>query len=251
VLTRALLAARKHVVTRSFVLDYRFNNLCLDLTWSSNHFCHLSHSCNANARLELWRLSNQPVWKVYTNCDIPSNHLISIDYRIHSLPRISPCVCNAPTCALTLPDPTLSTCSVINHTQSLQKQAQFSHSTITPGIGITQQLRRRATAPRRATNLSQPISRFFPPARDVSERPSQREHAPSDTLSTRATETSPSPGTTLGMKSANKNVALPTLEYLTTDRSFYIQGVNSTSDALRSDTAGIRTLPWPTQHQLT
>jgi hypothetical protein len=92
VLTRSLLAARKHVVTRSFVLDYRFNNLCLDLTWSSNHFCHLSHSCNANARLELWRLSNQPVWKVYTNCDIPSNHLISIDFLIHSLPRISPCV---------------------------------------------------------------------------------------------------------------------------------------------------------------
>ena len=61
VLTRTLLAARKHVVTRSFVLNYRCNNLCLDLTWSSNQFCHLSHSCNANACLELWRLSNQPV----------------------------------------------------------------------------------------------------------------------------------------------------------------------------------------------
>jgi hypothetical protein len=78
VLTRTLLAARRHTVIRSFVLDYRFNNLCLDLTWSSNHFCHLSHSCNANTRLELWRLSNQTVWKVFTNCDIPSNHLIFI-----------------------------------------------------------------------------------------------------------------------------------------------------------------------------
>ena len=59
VLTRKLLAARKHTITRSFVLNYRYSNLCLDLTWSSNQFCHLSHSCNANTRLELWHISNQ------------------------------------------------------------------------------------------------------------------------------------------------------------------------------------------------
>ena len=175
VLTRTLLAARRHTVTRSFVLDYRFNNLCLDLTWSSNHFCHLSHSCNANTRLELWRLNNQPVWKVFTNCDIPSNHLISIDFRIHHLPCISPCVCNAPTCAVTLPDPHLSTCSVINRTHVLRKQAQLLHLTATPTHEAHQPPKYRAgTTSQSGVNLSQPtLSRYFPTVDCASACPSQ------------------------------------------------------------------------------
>jgi hypothetical protein len=130
VLTRALLAERKHTVKRSFVLEYRSRNLCLDLTWTSNQFCHLSHSCNPNARLELWHLNNQPIWKVFTNCDIPSNHLISIDYRVYHLPCTSPCSCNAPTCAITLPDESLSICSVINRTHLLMKQTQLHFTAI-------------------------------------------------------------------------------------------------------------------------
>jgi hypothetical protein len=126
ILTRRLLAERKHAVTRSFVLDYRFKNLCLDLTWSSNHFCHLSHSCNPNTRLELWQLGNQPAWKAFTNCDIPSNHLLSIDFRLYDLPCTSPCICNAPSCSLTLPDPTHSICSVINRTHPTWKQTTLA-----------------------------------------------------------------------------------------------------------------------------
>jgi hypothetical protein len=175
VLTRTLLAARRHTVTRSFVLDYRFNNLCLDLTWSSNHFCPLSHSCNANTRLELWRLNNQPVWKVFTNCDILPNHLISIDFRIHHLPCISPCVCNAPTCAVTLPDPHLSTCSVINRTHVLRKQAQLLHLTATPAHEVHQPPKYRAgTTSQSGVNLSQPtLSRYFPTVDCTSACPSQ------------------------------------------------------------------------------
>ena len=176
-LTRTLLAARRHTVTRSFVLDYRYNNLCLDLIWSSNHFCHLSHSCNANTRLELWRLSNQPVWKVFTNYDIPSNHLISIDFRIHQLPCISPCLCNAPTCAVTLPDPNLSTCSVINRTHVSRKQAQLSHTTATLAHEIHMPPKSRAgTTAKSGANPSQPtISRYFSPICNPSARSSQPE----------------------------------------------------------------------------
>jgi len=155
----------------------RANNLCLDLTWSSNHFCHLSHSCNANTRLDLWRLSNQPVWKVFTNCDILSNHLISIDFRIHNLPCTSPCVCNAPTCAVTLPDPNLSTCSVINRTHISRKQAQLSHTTATLAHEVHQPLKYRAgTTSKSGVNLSQPtISRYFPTVCNTSARSSQPE----------------------------------------------------------------------------
>jgi len=126
ILTRGLLADRKHAVMKSFVLDYRFKNLCLDLTWSSNQFCHLSLSCNANTRLELWHLGNQPTWKAFTNCDIPSNHLLSIDFRLYDLPCTSPCICNAPSCSVTLPDPTHSICSVIKRTHPTLRQTTLA-----------------------------------------------------------------------------------------------------------------------------
>jgi hypothetical protein len=129
ILTRTILASRKHNAAGTFVLDYRHNNLCLDLTWSSNQFCHLSHSCNPTARLELWRLNNQPTWKVYTNCDIPSNHHITIDYRLHHLPCTSPCQCSAPTCVSTLPEPSLSICGVVNRTHPKRTQTRLNYLT--------------------------------------------------------------------------------------------------------------------------
>ena len=110
----------------------------LTSTWSSNQFCHLSHSCNANTRLELWHLGNQPTWKAFTNCDIPSNHLISIDFRSYNLPCTSPCACNAPTCSVTLPAPSLSTCGVINrqHRSMTQTQLPYTSTTHTPKMTL-------------------------------------------------------------------------------------------------------------------
>jgi hypothetical protein len=123
VLSRSTLANRKHPPMRSFVLDYRYHNLCLDLTWSSNQFCHLSHSCNANARLELWHLGAQPTWKVFTNCDIPSQHFITIDFRAHNLPRPYPCQCTAPTCSSTTAHPTL--CEYTSYTHPSRTQTSL------------------------------------------------------------------------------------------------------------------------------
>jgi hypothetical protein len=127
VLTRQSLASRHYPPTDSFVLDYRSHNLCLDLTRSSNQFCHLSHSCNPTARLELWHLRTQPIWRVFTNCDIPSQHLVTIDFTKHHLPTPFPCICGAPTCA-SPPDPTLHVLSsIINAAHPPRTQTSLEH----------------------------------------------------------------------------------------------------------------------------
>jgi hypothetical protein len=73
----------------------------------------------------------------FTNCDIPPNHLISIDFRTHNLPCTSPCICNAPTCAVTLPDSSRSTCSVINRTYLPLKQTKLPSTYTIPTITAT------------------------------------------------------------------------------------------------------------------
>jgi hypothetical protein len=137
ILTRSLLASRKHAATKAFILDYRHHNLCIDLTWSSNQFCHLSHSCNPNARLELWRINKQPTWKVFTNCDISPNHFITIDFRTHNLPRVCPCLCDAPTCVSTQTT-TTTICDHTNRTHPIRTQTSIdNYFTPTTATSIT------------------------------------------------------------------------------------------------------------------
>ena len=74
------------------------------------------------------KLDNQPIWKVFTNCDSPSSYLITTFYRTYNMSCIFPCMGNGPTCSVSLTNPRLSICGVINRTHSLLKQTQLAHT---------------------------------------------------------------------------------------------------------------------------
>jgi hypothetical protein len=150
------------------------------------------------------------VWKVFTNCDIPSNHLISIDFRIHHLPCITPCVCNAPTCAVTLPDPHLSTCSVINRTHVLRKQAQLLQPTATPTHEAHQPPKSRtSTTSQSGVNLSQQkLSRYFPTVDCTSSCSLQLNRNVTEIDSINPSTSERTMHTVMGIGSAVTNVAL-------------------------------------------
>ena len=97
ILSTELLVQRRHPI-QHFVLAYQFGHLKLDLTKSSNAFCHLSHSSNPTARLELWHSHYQPIYRVFTHSQLHKDHHITVGFAKHRLPIPTPCQCGASIC---------------------------------------------------------------------------------------------------------------------------------------------------------